>query len=236
MPETDIEKLLNEIVNSLGGLRASRIAQPDAAPAITNQIPPAVTEGYAGNTPLTQSAATSAPGDGPELTSQLITQMAQLHATGQRHVDGLLDNTKALADNSASRASSSAQQTAVDTAKHLGLPIFASPIVGLVEGIAKLFKQDPPPAPVLAKYQMPEAVNFQGLVSPDGRVSASDYSAAGQARPYAQPQASPAAQNITVQVQAFDSKSFLDHSGEIAQAVRQALLENHALSDVVGDL
>ena len=194
MPETDIEKLLNEIVNSLGGPPTGsdqRLVSP-TAPPIANQIPPAVTEGHAGNTQLTQSASTSEPGDGPELTSQLITQMAQLHATGQRHVDGLLDNTKALADNSASRASSSAQQTAVDTAKHLGLSIFASPVVGLVEGIAKLFKQDPPPAPLLAKYEMPAAVNFQGLVSPDGRVSASDYGAAGQARPSAQPQASPA--------------------------------------------
>ena len=33
-----------------------------------------------------------------------------------------------------------------------------------------------------------------------------------------------------------DSQSFLDHSYEIAQAVRQAMLNSHALNDVVNDL
>ena len=49
--------------------------------------------------------------------------------------------------------------------------------------------------------------------------------------------ASPAAATpITINVQAMDSRSFLDHSGEIAQAVREALLHSHALSDVVTEL
>jgi hypothetical protein len=41
---------------------------------------------------------------------------------------------------------------------------------------------------------------------------------------------------ITVNVQAMDSRSFLDHSGEIAQAVRHAMLNMHALNDVVNEL
>jgi hypothetical protein len=45
-------------------------------------------------------------------------------------------------------------------------------------------------------------------------------------------QASAAAQ-ITVQVRAMDSRSFLDHSGEIAMAVRQAMLESSVLNDVI---
>jgi hypothetical protein len=40
---------------------------------------------------------------------------------------------------------------------------------------------------------------------------------------------------VTIQVQAMDSRSFLDHSDEIAAAVRQALLNTHALSDVMGE-
>ena len=38
---------------------------------------------------------------------------------------------------------------------------------------------------------------------------------------------------ITVQVQAMDSQSFLDHSNDIALAVRQAMLESSVLNDVI---
>jgi hypothetical protein len=41
---------------------------------------------------------------------------------------------------------------------------------------------------------------------------------------------------IVVQVQAMDSRSFLDHRDEIARAVRQAMLETNALGDVVREL
>jgi len=47
---------------------------------------------------------------------------------------------------------------------------------------------------------------------------------------------SSAGQQITVQVQAIDSQSFLDHSDEIAQAVRQAMLNMNSINDVVTDL
>ena len=41
---------------------------------------------------------------------------------------------------------------------------------------------------------------------------------------------------ITVQVQAMDSQSFLDHSDDIAQAVRQAMLQSNVLSDVIREV
>jgi hypothetical protein len=43
-------------------------------------------------------------------------------------------------------------------------------------------------------------------------------------------------QNILVQVQAMDTQSFMDHSQEIAQAVRQAMLNMNSLNDVILDL
>jgi hypothetical protein len=49
-------------------------------------------------------------------------------------------------------------------------------------------------------------------------------------------EASSRAQNILVQVQAMDSQSFMDHSHEIAQAVRQAMLNMNSLNDVILDL
>ncbi|MCL5746621.1 MAG: hypothetical protein M1541_22270 [Acidobacteria bacterium] len=41
---------------------------------------------------------------------------------------------------------------------------------------------------------------------------------------------------ITVQVQAMDSRSFLDHSEDIARAVRQAMLSSHGINDVITEL
>jgi hypothetical protein len=42
--------------------------------------------------------------------------------------------------------------------------------------------------------------------------------------------------NILVQVQAMDSQSFMDHSHDIALAVRQAMLNMNTLNDVILDL
>jgi hypothetical protein len=44
------------------------------------------------------------------------------------------------------------------------------------------------------------------------------------------------AHSILVQVQAMDSQSFMDHSHDIAQAVRQAMLNMNSLNDVIQDL
>jgi hypothetical protein len=41
---------------------------------------------------------------------------------------------------------------------------------------------------------------------------------------------------ITIQVQALDSQSFMDHSNDIAMAVRQAMLETTVLNDVIRDV
>jgi hypothetical protein len=41
---------------------------------------------------------------------------------------------------------------------------------------------------------------------------------------------------IMVQIQAMDSQSFLDHSDDIAQAVRQAMLQSSVLSDVIREV
>jgi len=46
----------------------------------------------------------------------------------------------------------------------------------------------------------------------------------------------PAPIHVTVQVQAMDSRSFLEHSEDIARAVRTAVLHSHALNDVLNEL
>jgi hypothetical protein len=88
------------------------------------------------------------------------------------------------------------------------------------------------PAP-LVQYSLPPALhlettsNYQDVTyGENGLPRAADV----------QPAAPNAAPQITVQVQAMDSRSFLDHSDEIAQAVRQAMLNMNSINDVVTDL
>jgi hypothetical protein len=108
-------------------------------------------------------------------------------------------------------------------------------IVPLISGLAGLFgggdSEAPPP---LEKYTMPPAISFQSAEL-EGRLVASDFDQSGSARPYAPPPTA-AAPQITVNVQAMDARSFMDYSGEIAQAVRGAMLNLSTLNDVVNDL
>jgi hypothetical protein len=59
----------------------------------------------------------------------------------------------------------------------------------------------------------------------------SDYDGTGRAR--AIPQTAP---QVVVQVNAIDSRSFVDHSQEIADAVRRAVLESNSLGDLFREM
>jgi hypothetical protein len=58
------------------------------------------------------------------------------------------------------------------------------------------------------------------------------YSEAGQPRG----QAANTSPQVTIQVSAMDSQSFLDHSDQIAAAVKQAILNSNSLNDVISEL
>ena len=135
-------------------------------------------------------------------------------------------------------------------------------MVPLVVGLLGLFAGGGTPAPpTLEKYAMPERQYFEGADT-GSDVSGADYDQMGMPRAYsAAPDATSAqtsgsaspggsssgsgvpsglggagAAQITVNVQAMDSQSFLDHSNEIAQAVRAAMLNSNSINDVVNNL
>lgn len=112
----------------------------------------------------------------------------------------------------------------------------------LISGLFGLFGGgDAPEPPPLVKYAMPERLYFQGA-NMGSSVSSADYDQMGMPRAYVTPlpiadrDRAGGAPQITVNVQAIDSRSFLDHSTEIAQAVRQAMLNLNPVNDVVSDL
>jgi len=116
----------------------------------------------------------------------------------------------------------------------LGPGLLLSP---LISGVLKLFggggdggQSEPSP---LLKFALPPAVNVNAGVSraAPGEVFGVDSAQGGMPRAVTQTVAQ--APQITVQVQAMDSQSFMDRSGDIARAVRQAMLESSVLNDVV---
>ena len=128
-----------------------------------------------------------------------------------------------------------------------GLPLL---IAGLVSAFGGGGASTPAP---LVKYAMPAAVDFQGGES-QGQVSGLDYDQMGAPRSYATAgtsgtasggangaasgsgSGSGAAPQFTFNVQAMDARSFMDRSGDIALAVRDAMLNLNSINDVVNDL
>ena len=155
-----------------------------------------------------------------------------------------------------STASSGFATKVENTATNLGNARFAampliSTLIGLFGGGSKPETPEP-----LVKYAMPRSLHLVAANSGDGTGYESlDYGQDGLARAYAEkaptdtawsgtvfPDASSTLETsgtspqIVVNVQAMDSRSFLDHSQEIAQAVREAMLNMHSLNDVVSEL
>jgi len=119
-------------------------------------------------------------------------------------------------------------------------------IVPLVTGLFGLFSgRTEEAAPAIQKYAMPQAISFESADS-GGRLVASDRDQTGASRVYQQQGGSgdgstavgqtAGGSQITVNVQAMDAKSFMDHSSEIAQAVRGAMLNMSSINDVLGEL
>lgn len=130
--------------------------------------------------------------------------------------------------------------------------------LGIVPIVSELFGLfgggGPSPPQPLVKYAMPASVDFETAETQSG-LSNTDYDQMGMPRAYAagrttgngdssassnnstgQSNSGSSRQQITVNVQAMDARSFLDRSSDIAAAVRDAMLNLSSINDVVNDL
>ncbi len=170
---------------------------------------------------------------GDQLT-QLTQGIGYLTPASQMQAEALLANTQALSANTESHGSSSTASTLSGIASTLtGGVLSLSPIL---TGIISLFGGGGSAAPApLTPFYLPPAINFQAATAPAGsgsQLPGADFSQTGDPRSMSQ---APAPQ-VTVQVQAMDSQSFMDHSQDIAQAVRDAMLNMHSINDVIRGL
>ena len=105
----------------------------------------------------------------------------------------------------------------------------------LISGLTGLFGggSDSSTPTALPTYMAPLPVSLDaGFSEAGGGAFGVDAAQGGSPRAMT---SSPSSQ-ITVQVQAMDSSSFLDHSQDIAMAVRQAMLESTVLNDVIREV
>jgi hypothetical protein len=184
--------------------------------------------------------------------SQAGQQIAQLQAAYQQQAALISANTLALQSNTTSRSGTSAANPVGRVASGLlggGLGLL-SPIIS---GIANLFGGSPAPL-VLPAYTPPAPVSISAnLTAPssDGgsrpppvyvpnltvvNTPASQVSAPVPAAGSSSVPATTAAPQITVNVHAMDSQSFMDRSSDIANAVREAMLNSHSINDVIASL
>lgn len=181
--------------------------------------------------------------------SDTVSQIGQLQGSNEAPPAESGGGTSSSSASTASSGGSTAESIA-STVLESGLGM-----VPLIVGLLGLFEGGGTPAPTLEKYAMPERQYFEGA-DIGGDMSDADYDQMGMPRTYsatpdgtsaptsgtAAPSSSGSgtsgagAAQITVNVQAMDSQSFLDHSNDIAQAVRAAMLNSNSINDVVNSL
>jgi hypothetical protein len=183
----------------------------------------------AGGTGLNNISTGLEPAGNEELNDALTQATQVINAQTQ----ATSANTDALGQDTQTRSSSSgvteASSVIGSASELLGGGLSLLPLASL---FSSLFGggQSEQPAP-LVPYSMPPSLNLESTTNYEN-VSWGENGlprAAGSGT-------SSAPSQITVQVQAMDSQSFLDHSDDIAQAVRQAMLNMSSLNDVVANL
>jgi hypothetical protein len=151
----------------------------------------------------------------------------------------------------AAETSTSAPQSAASETLSIATTVLESGLglIPLVTGLIGLFTGGDSAPVALTKYAMPDKMHFEGADTGSGTSdmdydqmgtprtydASADSSAAATSSPVSSSSAAPASP-IAENVPAMDSQWFMDHSSDIAQAVRNAMLNMSSINDVVSDL
>ena len=190
-------------------------------------IAPRGRAGIPGAQPLVVGIAGSGGGDSaasPSQASQFRQQAGVIQA-----------NTQALQGNTTAHSGQSVAGAIGSTASHVGGGLgFLSPVVS---GLLSLFGvgSSNSAASPLPLYTPPPSVQISDALRTAAPAIASVGGSSGGRNSAAASSAS-AAPQITVNVSAMDSQSFMDRSSDIASAVREAMLNLHPINDVVASL
>jgi len=201
---------------------------------------------YSGSSGITNLLGTVLPqtiGGLNDTMTNLSQSFGSLVSTSQSQAEAVLANTQAIVQSTSSRSTGGVTGMLGQAASSILGGMGFSPIIS---GLLDLFgSSSPATPPPLTPFTLPPSISFQAAnVGPSNGsgLPGADYGQSGLPRVMqdssgsgsaAQPAAT---SNVTINVQAMDSRSFLDHSSDIANAVRDAMLNMHSLNDVVSDL
>ena len=198
----------------------------------------------------------------PEKLGETAKQVDALRSVGSAQAEAVSRNTTAVSQNTVAQASggsgvkAAAEGIGKVASGVLGGALSSIPLVSVFRG---LFggESKPKEPEALVKYALPPSVRFEtttayapvgygqeGLPRPVVRTArppaeVQTVERITETRDYREPDRpapQPTAPQITIQVQALDSRSFMDRREDIARAVREAMLHMHSLNDVVNDL
>ena len=164
---------------------------------------------------------------------QLNNQLGQLSGVQQTSIASIAENSRAVMENTV--AKTSAASSALSVIGSASSSTFAGgfAISPILSGLLSLFgsgSQSSAASPL--PFTLPPAIKYDaGMTGNSAQVLPVSY---GEGQPRTIAQSAPA--QVIVQVNAMDSKSFVDHSEDIALAVRQAMLKSNSLNDVIADL
>jgi hypothetical protein len=214
-----------------------------STPASTSPLPTAGTSTETGGiSRLALSVGQTSPTQGQsdsalkDTIKQAASQLAQWRTSNQAQQQLLAQNTTALQQNTSAQSSTSKAGGLLKSASGFlsgglgSIPLLSS-IFSLLGGSSASTQ-----TPLKFDITPPQLQFEQGIGSAGS--TAPVYDQFGTPRVAAQQtQNTPTtAPSITVNVHAMDSRSFMDHSFEIAQAVKDAMLNLHSINDVVNEL
>jgi hypothetical protein len=186
-------------------------------------------------TSLGNLGSASGGNDVTEQLTSLATQITSLTSAQQEATSALQDNTQAVTQNTTTKSGGGSTAGTVESAASSFLGGGLSSLSPLVGGLLSLFGGGGGQTlAVQPPYMLPWPVQSETGVtaSAPGQVAPVTYSNTGQPRA----QAANSAPQVTIQVNAMDSQSFLDRSDDIAMAVKQAILNSSSLNDVISEL
>ena len=196
-------------------------------------IAPPGRRGIPGAQPITVGITGSGGADSAGSMSQASQEITRLEAQFKQQASVIQANTLALQSNTGTHATQSGGGGIGSVASHIagGFGVL-SPVVS---GLLSLFgvgggNSAPAPLPFYApppNVQISEALRTAAPAEPP---------ASGAGRNTASASSGGSAPQITVNVSAMDSQSFMDRSSDIASAVREAMLNLHPINDVVASL
>jgi hypothetical protein len=205
--------------------------------AVLRESPAPLPKIESGPAPLTPAQAytnsNQTPAQGSSVTSlltQLLPSFAGLTGGGGSGISGasLLGSLLGGSSSSFAAASGGGQSNLLGGFGAVlsgGLSPILTGLLGLFGGGGK---SAPPPLPL---YSAPQSLQLQSGIR-GGVVTGSDSNQSGLPRS----NSSTAQPQVTLHIQALDTQSIMNRSGDIAQAVRQAMLQSHPINDVVADL